>query len=99
MREKIFQPFFRLKESEKQIGTGIGLSLSRSLAELHKGVLVLNKSINDLNTFMLTLPIHQEKEFDLYNTPDEYELTDKNREENFDFMKPIILLVDDNPEI
>jgi DNA-binding response OmpR family regulator len=99
MREKIFEPFFRLKESEKQIGTGIGLSLSRSLAELHKGLLVLNKSINNLNIFMLTLPIHQDEEFDLHNIPEDYEITDKNREENFDFMKPIILLVDDNPEI
>ena len=55
MREKIFEPFFRMKESEKQVGTGIGLSLSRSLAELHKGVLVLCKSINDLNIFNVTL--------------------------------------------
>ncbi|MEN0055926.1 MAG: two-component regulator propeller domain-containing protein [Mucilaginibacter sp.] len=100
MREKIFEPFFRLKESEKQIGTGIGLSLSRSLAELHQGVLALNKPINDLNTFMLTLPVHQEKEFDLYNLPDDYEQADKTKEEeDVDFMKPIILLVDDNPEI
>jgi len=99
MREKIFEPFFRMKESEKQIGTGIGLSLSRSLAELHKGLLVLNKSINDFNIFNLTLPVHQEKEFDLHHTPDDYELTDIIKEENFDFMKPIILLVDDNPEI
>jgi DNA-binding response OmpR family regulator len=99
MREKIFEPFFRMKESEKQIGTGIGLSLSRSLAELHKGLLVLNKSINDFNIFNLTLPVHQEKEFDLQTTPGDYELTDIIKEENFDFMKPIILLVDDNPEI
>ena len=99
MREKIFEPFFRLKESEKQIGTGIGLSLSRSLAELHQGVLVLNKPVNDLNTFMLTLPVHQEKEFDLYNLPDDYEQADKTKEEDVDFMKPIILLVDDNHEI
>lgn len=99
LREKIFEPFFRMKESEKQIGTGIGLSLSRSLAELHKGLLVLNKSMNDFNIFNLTLPIHQEREFDLHITPDNYELTDTVKEENFDFMKPIILLVDDNPEI
>lgn len=99
MREKIFEPFFRLKESEKQIGTGIGLSLSRSLTGLHKGVLVLSKPIDDLNTFLLTLPVHQDEEFDLYNIPDDYELTDKTKEEDFDFMKPIILLVDDNPEI
>ncbi|SDE99521.1 Two component regulator propeller [Mucilaginibacter pineti] len=99
MRDKIFEPFFRLKESEKQIGTGIGLSLSRSLAELHKGMLILNKSINEFNIFSLTLPIRQAEEFDLQSTPDDYELTDINKEDNFDFMKPIILLVDDNPEI
>ncbi|MFD0795116.1 two-component regulator propeller domain-containing protein [Mucilaginibacter litoreus] len=100
LRERIFEPFFRLKESVKQVGTGIGLSLSRSLAELHKGTLFLSESINDFNIFTLTLPIHQEKEFDLHNTADVYEQTDVlNREENFDFMKPIILLVDDNPEI
>ena len=100
MREQIFQPFFRMKETEKQIGTGIGLSLSRSLAELHNGVLVLNKSINNLNIFNLTLPVHQEKEFDLNSIPDDYEqIHQSNREEYSDFMKPIILLVDDNPEI
>jgi len=68
MREKIFEPFFRIKESEKQIGTGIGLSLSRSLTELHKGVLVLNKSVSEFNIFTLTLPVHQDKGFDLFNT-------------------------------
>ncbi|GGA99357.1 ligand-binding sensor domain-containing protein [Puia dinghuensis] len=65
MREKIFEPFFRLKETEKQKGTGIGLALSRSLAQLHKGVLVLKVPEDGLNTFSLTIPIHQENEFNL----------------------------------
>jgi ligand-binding sensor domain-containing protein/signal transduction histidine kinase len=56
MKEKIFEPFFRMKEAEKQVGTGIGLSLSRSLVELQKGTLVLSRSTNNLNTFTLTLP-------------------------------------------
>lgn len=100
LRDRIFEPFFRMKESEKQIGTGIGLSLSRSLTDLHKGLLFLNDSVNNFNIFTLTLPIHQEKEFDLHNTSYDYEHSGIiNREENFDFMKPIILLVDDNPEI
>jgi ligand-binding sensor domain-containing protein/signal transduction histidine kinase/DNA-binding response OmpR family regulator len=100
LRERIFEPFFRMKESEKQTGTGIGLSLSRSLTELHKGNLFLNNVADDFNTFILTLPIHQEKEFDLQNTPDDYEHYGAvNHNDNFDFMKPIILLVDDNPEI
>ena len=65
MRDKIFEPFFRLKETEKQKGTGIGLALSRSLTELHKGILDLKEPENNLNTFLLKLPIHQQNEFDL----------------------------------
>jgi len=65
MKEKIFEPFFRLKETEKQKGTGIGLALSRSLAELHKGSLDLKEPENNLNVFYLKLPIHQENEFNL----------------------------------
>ena len=68
MKEKIFEPFFRLKETEKQKGTGIGLALSRSLAELHKGVLDLHDPENRMNVFILRLPIHQENEFNLSTT-------------------------------
>ncbi|WP_147322001.1 hybrid sensor histidine kinase/response regulator transcription factor [Mucilaginibacter conchicola] len=100
LRDKIFEPFFRMKESVKEVGTGIGLSLSRSLAELHNGALFLSESSNGFNIFTLTLPVHQEKEFDLHNTNDAYEqAVVVNRNENLDFMKPIILVVDDNPEI
>lgn len=61
MKEKIFEPFFRLKRTEKQKGTGIGLALARSLAELHKGTLYLKESNNALNVFVLTLPSQQER--------------------------------------
>lgn len=57
MKEKIFEPFFRLKKTEKQQGTGIGLALARSLAQLHKGNLFLQESTNELNTFVLHLPL------------------------------------------
>jgi len=67
MKDKIFEPFFRLKETEKQKGTGIGLALSLSLTQLHKGILTLKKPDNDLNTFSLTMPVHQDNEFDLYD--------------------------------
>ncbi|WP_454804706.1 hybrid sensor histidine kinase/response regulator transcription factor [Mucilaginibacter phyllosphaerae] len=100
LRDRIFEPFFRMKESEKQTGTGIGLSLSRSLSELHKGSLFLSNPVDNFNIFTLVLPIHQEKEFDLHNTPDGYENTGiVNRKEKLDLMKSLILLVDDNPEI
>jgi signal transduction histidine kinase len=64
MKEKIFEPFFRLKETEKQKGTGIGLALSRSLTQLHKGMLDLKETANNMNTFILTMPVHQETEFE-----------------------------------
>jgi len=57
MKEKIFEPFYRLKETIKQKGTGIGLSLARSLAELHNGSLYLKDSKDGLNTFVLCLPV------------------------------------------
>jgi signal transduction histidine kinase len=62
--EKIFEPFFRVKTSAKP-GTGIGLSLARSLTELHKGTLVLASGAADRIVFKLTLPRHQQFEFNL----------------------------------
>lgn len=65
LKEKIFEPFYRIKETEKQKGTGIGLALSRSLAQLHKGELILEEPESGMNVFTLTLPVHQEIEFTL----------------------------------
>lgn len=59
MKDKIFETFFRLKETEKQVGTGIGLALSRSLVQLHKGTLELERPKDDLNVFVLKLPLSQ----------------------------------------
>lgn len=57
MKEKIFEPFFRLKRTEKQKGTGIGLALARSLTQLHKGDLYLQETHNELNRFVISLPL------------------------------------------
>ncbi|WP_291916649.1 two-component regulator propeller domain-containing protein [Chitinophaga sp.] len=65
MKDKIFEPFFRAKATAAQSGTGIGLSLSRSLTILHKGTLELLPPEAGVNVFSLTLPVHQEIEFNL----------------------------------
>lgn len=57
MSEKIFEPFYRMKEAAKQQGTGIGLALAKSLTELHKGRLYLKTPGNGLNVFVLCLPL------------------------------------------
>ncbi|RVT97301.1 response regulator [Mucilaginibacter limnophilus] len=95
MHEKIFEPFYRMKNNEKETGTGIGLSLSRSLAELHKGTLILTTS-KDKNTFILNLPIHQDTEIDLYHNDGVMLHRATN---NIDPHKPFILVIDDNTEI
>jgi signal transduction histidine kinase len=66
LAEKIFEPFFRVKEAEMKLGTGIGLAISRSLAELHKGSLILEQNNNEFNIFTLELPVHQLFEFNLH---------------------------------
>lgn len=65
MKEKIFDTFFRIKETEKQSGSGIGLALARSLAELHKGSLNLSMPENNMNIFTLTLPVRQDREWQI----------------------------------
>jgi len=100
-KEKIFEPFFRLKETEKETGTGIGLPLSRSLAQLHQGTLELKAPIDGLNIFLLSLPIHQEKAIDFGDNTGENILVDAgdSKVEDYDDSKPRILLVEDNKEI
>ncbi len=62
MREKIFMPFFRLDaiNASCTTGTGIGLAISRSMAELHHGSLVMD-NVDDMNVFRLTFPVNQEE--------------------------------------
>ena len=57
MKDKIFEPFYRLKESLKQQGTGIGLALAKSLTELHNGNLYLKDSGESQNIFVVHLPL------------------------------------------
>ena len=58
MREEIFKPFIQYKAGALQSvsGTGIGLALARSLAELHEGTLGMDGSTEE-NCFVLSIPI------------------------------------------
>ncbi len=103
LREKIFEPFFRIKETEKEAGTGVGLPLAKALVELHKGNLELKTTRDEWNLFILSLPIHQDMEIDLKDQSanefsDEKEMI-TSPENMLDNNKPTILVVEDNKEI
>ncbi len=55
-REKIFEPFFRMNETGKKTGTGILLTLSRTLSIIQNGNLYLEED-NEMNIFVLELPV------------------------------------------
>ena len=60
--EKIFDPFYQLDKTRNMpSSTGIGLSLARSISQLHNGKLYLDTQVADLNSFVLELPVTQEK--------------------------------------
>ncbi len=57
--ERIFQLFQRLHGRGEYEGTGMGLAISRRIAERHGGSLVADGQPEKGSTFLLTLPIHQ----------------------------------------
>lgn len=59
LKDKIFEPFYRIKEAEKENGSGLGLSLCKILAELHNGTIELIDVDKNMNNFVLTLPLNQ----------------------------------------
>ncbi|MBE7174486.1 MAG: response regulator, partial [Williamsia sp.] len=103
MKDKIFEPFFRLKQNEKAAGTGIGLALARSLAELHKGRIELKPPANNCNLFLLSIPVHQDTEIDLdeYETIESVAVGDEAVETGSDALihAHSILIVEDNKDI
>jgi signal transduction histidine kinase len=56
-RARIFAPFYRTSRTRDVPGTGLGLHISRRLAEQHRGRLWLEKSTDLGSVFTLALPI------------------------------------------
>lgn len=53
----IFEPFFSHEEGKNSTGTGIGLSLSRSLVELHRGTLTVESEEGQFARFTVSIPL------------------------------------------
>lgn len=104
LSEKIFDPFYQVKkDKDKNSSSGIGLSLARSLAELHYGKLYFEER-DGLNVFILELPVEQKKKADPENDKEkdivhnEY-FIEENPSKNEASNQEIILVVEDNLEM
>lgn len=94
----IFQRFFQSSRTQgKKEGTGIGLYLVKTYAELHGAEINITSEENEGTTVKLTLPIFQEVETVSKDISDEDHLSSSTTAESD--TRPLILIVDDNPEI
>ncbi|BDD02340.1 hybrid sensor histidine kinase/response regulator transcription factor [Persicobacter psychrovividus] len=111
----IFERFYQVNTlgNVKKRGTGIGLSFSKSLVELHHGTIDLESKIGEGSTFVLWFPLEKEAydEDEIIATldqdqKDEYYLAEEENEE-IGYVEtrgrkrkiPKVLIVEDNPDI
>ncbi len=56
-RERIFEPFFRGQGERRARGTGLGLTVCRSIVERHGGTIRASAGVPSGNRFIFTLPV------------------------------------------
>ncbi|WP_310378851.1 two-component regulator propeller domain-containing protein [Flavobacterium sp.] len=109
--DKIFDHFFQIKsaESTKMIGSGIGLTFSKKIIELHHGTIEVESKINCGTEFLIKLPLsinYDESGVDtnFVNTDNIVAYDTKwneNQKENLSIKtkENSILIIDDNKDI
>ncbi len=109
--DKIFDHFFQIKSSEtsKMVGSGIGLTFSKKIIELHHGTIQVTSKLGVGTEFIIKLPLKinydiSETNTDFINTDNikAYNtiLTDSMPENlSIDTKENSILIIDDNPDI
>jgi len=109
--DKIFDHFYQIKsaESTEMIGSGIGLSFSKKIIELHHGTIEVQSQINNGTEFIIKLPLslnYNEDEIDTnFINTDNIKAYDtewnENQIENLNINQKenTVLLIDDNQDI
>lgn len=107
----LFEPFYQVgNQTKKSEGTGIGLSFTKNLVELHHGVIEVESEKNSGSTFRIKFPINDlpyendlkvevlSEENEVIENEEEEELTAQEEELSLT-TKPKIVIADDNPAI
>ena len=68
--EKIFEPFFQIQSKDNAVrtGSGLGLSLSQSLAMKHNGKISIESEYGKNCSFTLTIPVADGAKEDVQET-------------------------------
>ncbi len=113
-KQKIFDRFYQanISSTRKYEGAGIGLSISRELAQLHGGEIEVESSVGKGSTFKLILPMEKEELEGVVEVMEEYEgggdtiLNGHETQKHKDVIeganekeKPYILIVEDNEDL
>lgn len=98
-KEEIFKPFYRMKETENMEGSGIGLSLSRSLAEFHSGTLTYRQTDDHLNQFILEVPTKQKEHYLVEASDDSIPEETKETSIPSPTFKQAVLVVEDQKDM
>lgn len=101
--EKIFESFYRVDDHGKHPGTGLGLPLARSIAEMHQGSLTVESQYGHGSKFILEIPTTLEEETNVVVNEDE-ENENPGQIENAVIDYPsssndTVLIVEDNEQL
>ena len=103
----IFERYYQAKGLHQASGTGIGLALVKSLAELHHALLTVDSVEGSGSTFTFSLDMHETYPDALHKDDDKEKIktepdsgieSNADGEERKDF-RPVVLIVEDNDDI
>lgn len=95
--DHIFDRFYRGGDENTATGTGIGLSFSKTLAQLHKALISVESVEGEGSVFRLQLPVDETYPEAAHGKPREAEIIEEEDKEE-DKM-PTLLIVEDNADI
>lgn len=101
--EKIFESFYRVDDHGKHPGSGLGLPLARSLAQMHSGSLTVESEYGHGSKFILEIPTSLEEGSEI--SGDDHQHTDGTEKEEVVISaksepeRPTLLIVEDNEEL